>query len=76
MSAAIWLQIILRRCTPFNYTGDTYTPPVFISRVCMRHNGLGLSCGGCCRNNTFHLEQNEKHYKALCKDCITIVTKE
>ena len=66
----------LDRDTPFNYTGDTYTPPVFISRVCMRHNGLGLSCGGCCRNNTFHLEQNGKHYKALCKDCITIVTKE
>ncbi|MBR5098092.1 MAG: DUF3656 domain-containing protein, partial [Spirochaetales bacterium] len=66
----------LDRDTPFNYTGDTYTPPVFISRVCMRHNGLGLSCGGCGRNNTFHLEQNGKHYKALCKDCITIVTKE
>ena len=66
----------LDKDTPFNYTGDTYTPPIFISRVCMRHNGLGLPCKGCSRDNTFHLEQNGKHFKAICKDCMTIVTKE
>ena len=64
----------LDRGTVFNYTGDDYTPPVFISRVCLRHNGLNLPCIGCTRNNTFHLQQNGKHYKAVCRNCITIVT--
>ena len=66
----------LDRDTPFNYTGDDYTPPLFISRVCMRHNSLGLPCKGCSRDNTFHMEQNGKHYKAWCVDCITVVTKQ
>ena len=61
--------------TPFNYTVDDYTPPLFVSRVCMRHNGLGLPCKGCTRNNVFHLEQNGHSYKAICKDCITVVVK-
>ena len=62
--------------TPFNYTGDDYTPPLFISRVCMRHNSLGLPCKGCSRDNTYHLEQNGKHYKAWCTNCITVMTKQ
>lgn len=66
----------LDKDTPFNYVGDDYTPPLFISRVCMRHNGLGLPCKGCSRDNTFHLEQNGRHYKAWCKDCITVVTRQ
>ena len=66
----------LDRDTPFNYTGDTYTPPLFISRVCMRHNSLGLPCKGCSRDNTYHLEQNGKHYKAVCRNCMTVVTKD
>ena len=66
----------LDKDTPFNYGGDDYTPPLFISRVCMRHNGLGLPCKGCSRDNTFHLEQNGRHYKAWCKDCITVVTRQ
>ena len=64
----------LDRDTVFNYAGDDYTPPVFISRVCLRHNGLNLPCSGCTRNNTFHLQQNGKHYKAVCRNCITVVT--
>ena len=64
----------LDRSTVFNYTGDDYTPPIFISRVCLRHNGLNLSCNGCSKDNTFHLSQNGKHYKAVCRNCITIVT--
>ena len=64
----------LDRETVFNYTGDDYIPPVFISRVCLRHNGLNLPCSGCTRNNTFHLQQNGKHYKAVCRNCITVVT--
>ena len=66
----------LDKDTPFNYVGDDYTPPLFISRVCMRHNGLSLPCKGCSRDNTFHLEQNGRHYKAWCKDCITVVTRQ
>lgn len=60
--------------TPFNYTGSDYTPPIFISRVCLRHNGLGMDCKGCTRNNTFHLEQNGHQYKAICRNCTTVVT--
>ena len=62
----------------FNFlrnTGDDYTPPLFISRVCMRHNGLGLTCKGCSKNNVFNLEQNGHRYKAICKDCTTVVIK-
>ena len=66
----------LDRDTPFNYVGDDYTPPLFISRVCMRHNSLGLPCKGCSRDNTYHLEQNGKHYKAWCTNCITVMTKQ
>ena len=66
----------LDRSTVFNYTGDDYTPPIFISRVCLRHNGLNLPCRGCSKDNTFHLSQNGKHYKAVCRNCITVVTKE
>ncbi len=50
--------------------------PLFISRVCMRHNGLDLPCKGCTRNNTYHLAQNEKRYKVICKDCITLMIEE
>ena len=66
----------LDRNTPFTYTGDDYTPPLFISRVCMKHNGLGLPCRGCSRDNTFRLTQNGKHYKAVCRNCLTVVTRE
>ena len=61
--------------TQFTFTGDDYTPPLFISRVCFRHNGLNLSCKLCSKNNTFTLEQNKNEYNVICKDCITIVTK-
>lgn len=64
----------LDRQTFFNYTGDDYIPPLFISRVCLRHNGLNLPCRGCSKDNTFRLSQNGKHYKAVCRNCITIVT--
>ena len=59
--------------TPFNYTGKDYVPPLFVSRVCLRHNGLDLPCKGCSKDNTFHLEQNGKHYKAICRNCITVL---
>ncbi len=63
----------LDRDTPFNHVGDDYTPPLFISRVCMRHHGLGLPCKGCSRDNTYHLQQNGHNYTAICRNCITVV---
>ena len=62
--------------TPFNYTGSDYEPPVFISRVCLRHNGLGMDCKNCTRNNIFHLQQNGNSYEAICRNCITVVVRE
>lgn len=50
--------------------------PIFISRVCFRHHGLGLDCKGCSKNNTYHIQQNNKSYKVECKNCMTTVTEE
>lgn len=52
---------------------DEKDTPLFISRVCFRHNSLGLPCSGCSKNNTFHISQNGKNYKVICKNCITEV---
>lgn len=70
-----------KKGTPFTYVGDDFKVPLFVSRVCLRRNSLGplntgLSCTDCSKNNTYHINQNGKRYKALCKDCITIVTEE
>ena len=55
---------------------DAFKLPLFISRVCMRHHGLGLECKGCSKDNIFHITQNEKHYNVVCKDCMTIMIEE
>lgn len=47
--------------------------PIFISRVCFRHHSLGLPCNGCSKNNEYHITQNDKEYKVICKNCITKV---
>lgn len=47
--------------------------PIFISRVCFRHNSLGLDCKNCSKDNTYHISQNEKNYLVKCKNCITTV---
>lgn len=47
--------------------------PLFISRVCFRHHGLGLPCEGCSKDNTYHISQNGRDYTVTCKDCITKV---
>lgn len=52
---------------------DETDVPLFISRVCFRHNSLGLPCNGCSKNNTFHISQNSGNYKVICKDCMTEV---
>ena len=62
---------------PFKPTVDTsYRPALFISRACYRHDGLGLSCADCKRHNTFHAEQNGRHYVIYADDCTTIVREE
>lgn len=70
-----------RKDTPFTYVGDDFKVPLFVSRVCLRRNSLGplnkgLSCEGCSKDNTYHISQNSKRYKVLCKACTTIVTEE
>ncbi len=66
----------LDRDTPFTYAGDDYTPPLFISRVCLRKNSLHFPCKGCSKNNVFHLTQNGHRYRAVCRNCTTVVTRE
>ncbi len=59
---------------PFTPTiASSYRPPLFISRSCYRHDGLGLPCKGCSRHNTFRAEQNGRHYTVFADDCMTIV---
>ena len=53
-----------------------YTPPLFISRACYRHDGLGLDCKGCSRKSRFSLSQNGIDYTAHVKDCITVLVRE
>lgn len=52
-----------------------FQPPLFISRACYRHDGLGLDCRGCSRHHTFTLEQNGEYYEALVDNCQTIIRK-
>lgn len=70
-----------RKDTPFTFVGDDFKVPLFVSRVCLRRNSLGplnkgLSCSGCSKNSSYHINQNGRRYKVLCRDCITIVTEE
>lgn len=70
-----------REDTTFTYVGNNFKVPLFVSRVCLRHNSLGplnkgLSCAGCSKDNTYNISQNGRRYKVRCKDCITIVTEE
>lgn len=61
--------------TPFTYVGSDFKAPLFVSRVCLRHHGLGFPCSGCTQNNTYHLEQNGHPYLALCQNCTTLIIK-
>ena len=61
---------------PFKPTVSRYKPPIFLSRACYRHDGLGLPCSGCKRHHTFHALQNGKRYEVFVDDCFTIVREE
>ena len=70
-----------RKDTTFTYVGNDFKVPLFVSRVCLRHNSLGplnkgLSCAGCSKDNTYNISQNGRCYKVLCRNCTTIVTEE
>ena len=59
---------------PFTPTiASDYHPPLFISRSCYRHDGLGLDCKGCTRHHTFRAEQNGRNYTVFVDNCNTIV---
>ena len=59
--------------TPTTING--FQPPLFISRACYRHDGLGLDCKGCGRHHLFTLEQNGDYYEAIVDNCQTIIRK-
>ena len=52
-----------------------FTPPLFISRSCYRHDSLGHDCKGCLREYVFQLSQNGERYEAYVKDCCTYVSR-
>lgn len=53
-----------------------FTPPLFISRACYRHDGRGLDCKGCKRHYSFKLSQNANSYIAHVDNCQTVIVKE
>ena len=52
-----------------------FEPPLFISRSCYRHDGLGMDCASCPRHHRFELEQNGEYYEAIIDNCQTIIRK-
>jgi putative protease len=55
--------------------GPTYTPPLFISRSCFRHDSLMLKCDNCPHQGSWYVKQQNHRYHVMVKDCITTVVK-
>ncbi len=53
---------------------DKFSPPLFISRSCYRHDSLNLDCKGCSREHRFEIEQNGKQYTVVVHNCQTAVS--
>jgi len=53
-----------------------FVPPLFISRSCFRHDSKNLSCLGCTRDNTYHIEQRGIKYKVIVRNCLTYLIQE
>ena len=53
-----------------------FTPPLFISRACYRHDGLGLDCKDCKRHYSFKLSQNSNNYIAYVDNCQSVICKD
>ena len=60
---------------PFKPVIATYTPPLFISRTCYRHDALGLSCNSCSKKEDYAIEQNKDRYIVKVRSCLTVVEK-
>ncbi len=56
-------------------TESDYTPPLFLSRTCFRHDAMGYPCSGCSQHEDFEIEQNEDTYTVKVRNCLTIVEK-
>ncbi len=54
---------------------DAFTPPLFISRSCFRHDSLLLSCEKCPHHGSWKVEANNETYTVLVEDCVTIVVR-
>ena len=52
-----------------------FTPPLFIARMCYRHDSLGLPCRGCGREHLYTIEQNGFRYSVHVKDCNTVMSR-
>ncbi len=62
---------------PFTPTkvGTEFSPPLFISRSCFRHDSLMLSCEGCPLKGSWYVKQQNHRYHVMVNDCITTVVK-
>ena len=62
---------------PFTPTlvGSEFSPPLFISRSCFRHDSLMLSCEGCPLKGSWYVKQQNHRYHVMVNDCITTVVK-
>ncbi len=62
---------------PFTPTkvGPEFSPPLFISRSCFRHDSLMLSCEGCPLKGSWYVKQQNHRYHVMVNDCITTVVK-
>ena len=60
---------------PFTPTivGSEFSPPLFISRSCFRHDSLMLSCEGCPLKGSWYVKQQNHRYHVMVNDCITTV---
>lgn len=62
---------------PFTPTlvSKEFTPPLFISRSCFRHDSLMLSCEGCPLKGSWYVTQQNHRYHVMVNDCITTVVR-
>lgn len=58
---------------PFEPSLSLFTPPIFISRSCFRHDSLGLSCEGCGKKWDYEVSQTGSRYKIRVRNCLTLV---
>lgn len=56
--------------------GSHFSIPLFISRSCYRYDTLKQKCEGCPRRGNWTVEQNEREYRVMVRDCITIVSEQ